>query len=262
MEHHFAISGDAAGLPLLRRVLDSLRVSEKGVGPVVVYSLFADSTDARAEVDGRELHRGTLGSTISHLMTAINRGAIESVGRYPVVHAAVVAADGLAIVFPGHPGAGKSTLCAALVAQGFAYVSDETAPLTPDGFVVPYPKPIVVGSGSFEVLADLAVADTVGGALDTWFLDPGRLSGGWANDALRLGYVVMPQFAKGFDVRMSSLSPGETAALLASNMFNIRRHRRTALELVGRLAMAVPGVRVLHGNVNDAVASIVGLVTP
>ena len=273
LEHPFAIAGDTSGLLILERVLASLRMPEGDIvtrrpqaanlagGLPGVYSLFADSADARAEVNGRELHRGGLGSVMSHLMTAINRSAIESVGRYPVVHAAVVAADGLAILIPGHPGAGKSTLCAALVAHGFGYVSDETAPITPDGLVLPYPKPIVVGAGSFDVLAELKAADTVGMNLDTWFLDPGRLAGGWSRGLSRLGYVVMSQFADGDDVRYAALSPGETAALLASNMFNIQRHRRMALELVAGLALTVPGVKIAHGNVHDAVATIVGLVT-
>lgn len=47
--------------------------------------------------------------------------------RYLVLHAAVVARAGRAAILPGDPGAGKSTLAAALVARGWRLLSDELA---------------------------------------------------------------------------------------------------------------------------------------
>ena len=58
------------------------------------------------------------------------------------VHAGVVAHRGGALVLPGRSLAGKTTLVAALVAQGAAYLSDEFAVLDAEGAVHPYPKPL------------------------------------------------------------------------------------------------------------------------
>ena len=58
------------------------------------------------------------------------------------VHAGAVALDGVALVFPGGPLIGKSTLAAALVRAGATYLSDEFAVLDPGGTVLPYPRRI------------------------------------------------------------------------------------------------------------------------
>jgi hypothetical protein len=54
-----------------------------------------------------------------------------------VLHAAAVAgADGRALVFPGVSGAGKSTLMRGLLANGFAYVSEECIAVAAEGTCV------------------------------------------------------------------------------------------------------------------------------
>ncbi|MHA3704354.1 hypothetical protein ACXR2U_19445 [Jatrophihabitans sp. YIM 134969] len=60
------------------------------------------------------------------------------------VHAGVVAVGGRALLLPGRSHAGKSTLVAALLEAGATYGSDEYAPLTPDGRVLPYPRPLTM----------------------------------------------------------------------------------------------------------------------
>jgi hypothetical protein len=60
------------------------------------------------------------------------------------VHAGVVVSSGRALLLPGPSFSGKSTLVAALVAQGATYYSDEFAVLDDAGLVYPYPRPISV----------------------------------------------------------------------------------------------------------------------
>src|SRR3954452_6291040 len=65
--------------------------------------------------------------------------AIHAPGKV-FIHAGVVRHGGHAIVIPGHSGAGKTTLTAALVRAGASYYSDEYAVLDDDGLVHPYPR--------------------------------------------------------------------------------------------------------------------------
>ena len=58
------------------------------------------------------------------------------------IHAGAVEYEGRALVLPGPSLVGKTTLVAALVSQGAAYLSDEYAVLDGAGFVHPYPKPL------------------------------------------------------------------------------------------------------------------------
>ncbi|MBF0212040.1 MAG: HprK-related kinase A, partial [Magnetococcales bacterium] len=64
--------------------------------------------------------------------------------QYLILHAAVVARGDRALLLPGLPGAGKSTLCAALMLTGWRLLSDEFALVRPDetGAIHPLPRAI------------------------------------------------------------------------------------------------------------------------
>jgi HprK-related kinase A len=73
--------------------------------------------------------------------------------EYLKLHAAVVARGGTAIIMPGVPGAGKSTLCAALGLVGWRILSDEHA-LIPPGTaeVVPLCRPVSLKNESIGLI--------------------------------------------------------------------------------------------------------------
>lgn len=69
--------------------------------------------------------------------------------EYLKLHAAVVAKDGIVLLMPGLPGAGKSTLCAALALHGWRVLSDEHALVVPGtANIVPLPRPISLKNAS------------------------------------------------------------------------------------------------------------------
>lgn len=73
--------------------------------------------------------------------------------EYLKLHAGVVAKNGNAIVFPGVPGAGKSTLCAALGLAGWRVLSDEHAMIPPGSTqVVPLCRPVSLKNESLDVI--------------------------------------------------------------------------------------------------------------
>ena len=73
--------------------------------------------------------------------------------EYLKLHAAAVAKDGQAIIMPGIPGAGKSTLCAAMGLTGWRILSDEHA-LIPPGTaeLVPLCRPVSLKNESIQVI--------------------------------------------------------------------------------------------------------------
>ena len=76
--------------------------------------------------------------------------------EYLKLHAAVVAKDGMAIVMPGLPGAGKSTLCAALALAGWRVLSDEHALVIPGtSKIVPLCRPISLKNASIDLVRSL-----------------------------------------------------------------------------------------------------------
>jgi hypothetical protein len=71
-----------------------------------------------------------------------------------LIHGAAVARGGKGIALVGPSGSGKTTLTAALIDNGFDYFADDLVALSaPEGMVVPWPMPLSIKAGSFEVLA-------------------------------------------------------------------------------------------------------------
>jgi len=72
---------------------------------------------------------------------------------YIIVHAAVVAKDNKAIIFPASSGSGKSTLTAYLSRNGWRLLSDEMALLIPNTTsVAPFVRPICLKNSSIELV--------------------------------------------------------------------------------------------------------------
>lgn len=73
--------------------------------------------------------------------------------EYLKLHAATVATNGNAIIMPGVPGAGKSTLCAALGLTGWRILSDEHALIIPGtAEVVPLCRPVSLKNESIDII--------------------------------------------------------------------------------------------------------------
>lgn len=77
--------------------------------------------------------------------------------QYLILHSAVVEKNGRAFVFPGTPGSGKSTLCAALVCKDWRLLSDEMALIsTTDNLFYPVPRPVSLKNESIEVISNFS----------------------------------------------------------------------------------------------------------
>lgn len=73
--------------------------------------------------------------------------------HYLLLHAAVLERNGRAIILPGDPGAGKSTLTAALALSGYRLLSDEMTIIDRDtGLLVPLTRPISLKNKSIDIV--------------------------------------------------------------------------------------------------------------
>lgn len=162
------------------------------------------------------------------------------------VHAGVVAVDGRALLLPGRSHAGKSTLTAALVRGGAAYLSDEYAVLRPDGRVQAYPR-------------DLALRPRAGEGGAPTRLPAGSL-GPVPRGALPVALVALLRYAgdpRGWHV--APLTPGDVALGLIDNAVAARRRPHAVLRAASAVARTAAGIGGNRGDADAAAAVLVGI---
>ncbi|WP_286263448.1 HprK-related kinase A [Thalassotalea atypica] len=145
-----------------------------------------------------------------------------------IIHAAVIEKYGKAIVLPGLPGAGKSTLCAGLVhIGGWRLLSDELTLIDLNsGKVLPNPRPISLKNQSINILDSLCpdiyhsniVKDTAKGSVSLFQapIDSVRR----VDEAVDIKYVIFPRFIGDIAFELSELSKGRAFIELANQSFN------------------------------------------
>lgn len=179
-----------------------------------------------------------------------------------VLHAAAVSdGAGGAIVLPGACGRGKSTLTAALVGSGAAYLSDDCVPLGLDGRAVAVPFGICLkrsGWAAGEAVLPESAAAPVFVCAERGpcrYVPPRRVATG----RLPLAAFVFPSFEAGAATAIAAMSPAETLTALVAGRAWLSREPAglaTALSLIER----TPAWRLSYGSTAAALAAIAELV--
>jgi HprK-related kinase A len=148
--------------------------------------------------------------------------------EYLVIHAAVVEKNGQAIILPGTPGSGKSTLCAALAnTSGWRLLSDELAIYNyKSKMLVPNPRPVSLKNQSIDVIKKFApssifsptVHDTIKGSVA--HMKPSLESIDGARKGAVPAFVVFPKYIAENNTGLEQVSKGDAFIQLAEHSFN------------------------------------------
>ncbi len=147
--------------------------------------------------------------------------------QFAIVHAATVEKNGRGYVFPGAPGSGKSTLCAALVCRGWRLLSDEMAMISlNDGLLWPIPRPVSLKNASIEIIRKFGkdavlgdvVAETAKGNIA--HMRPPKASVAASKTPVAPFAVVFPSYRAGAATEYLEISKAQTLMRLAENCFN------------------------------------------
>lgn len=144
-----------------------------------------------------------------------------------IIHAAVVEKNGYALIMPGEPGSGKSTLCAALVSRGWRLLSDELTMVSlQNGKVVPLPRPVSLKNESIEVIRSFSPDaimgrishDTAKGSVSHMRVPTAHVER--ANETATPAWVVFPKYIGGSSLSLVPLTKGTATIRLVENSFN------------------------------------------
>jgi len=110
-------------------------------------------------VDGQPRFCDDPDMLVKYAYVAVLNTVFECVRDYVLIHAGVVSWAGQGVLLTGGPTIGKTTLTLELVRRGFAFLSDDVAPLhRVTGQVAPFPKTLGVRPSTPPLMPDLSFA--------------------------------------------------------------------------------------------------------
>jgi hypothetical protein len=182
--------------------------------------------------------------------------------QHLVLHAGVVAREGRAAVLPAEPGAGKSTLSAALMASGWRLLSDESTLFGPDDGVLAVPRPVMLKGPSTALIRArwpslamtpprLAPPDVEG---PLCLLKPTEASVELAAQPARVRWVVFPRFREAASTTWSRLDKGPAFIRLAENALNYTVRGLAGFEQLTRVVDRADSYALEYSDLDEALA--------
>ena len=187
--------------------------------------------------------------------------------HYLLLHAAVLERHGRAVILPGDPGAGKSTLAAALMLAGWLLLSDELAVIDrDDGRLVPLARPVSLKNQSIDIIRGHAAHAVFGDtARDTHKGTVSHLRAS-ADSVARIGekaraaHVVFPRWRAGAEVSLRPRAKADAFMHLANHAFNYSLLGRLGFELNATLIDTCDCWDFEYSRLDDALRTFEDLV--
>lgn len=179
--------------------------------------------------------------------------------RWVVIHAAVLARDGRAVILPAPPGSGKSTLCAALMAHGWRLLSDELALLDPaTGQLTPCPRPISLKNASIGIMQQRlphvpmgpVAHDTLKGTVAHLQASGASIHG--ADQLAVPAWIVYPKYRAGADVQIQVRGKPEALVELQRNAFNRHVHGHAGFHALADLVSRCEVYNFEYSRIDEA----------
>jgi hypothetical protein len=206
----------------------------------------------------------------NHALASLEWGmnwCIASYGHHVLgLHAAVLERNGRAILLPGEPGAGKSTLTAALALSGWRLLSDEIALIRlNDGLLLPLARPVNLKNASIDIIRQRYPQAVFGPvSLDTHkgtvaHLKPPEEAVARMDMPALPAWVVFPRWEAGAPARFQTRSRADTFIYAGDNAFNYSLLGEAGFLALQGLIDRCECLDFRYGELEDALTAFDGL---
>jgi hypothetical protein len=209
-----------------------------------VYALMRDGDEVASNPDRYRI--------IERLIREVSRETVAHSGRdYLLIHAGVAAAPSGAVLLTGESGSGKTTIIAALVQQGYGYLSDEAAVVDlRSPLLQPWPRPLSFKSGAHGLERFSRLLERPDGR--GWHVPVNRIRDGAVAAPSPLRWIVDYRYQPEASTALEPLARPHAMALLASATPGLRHHGERGLRTLARLVAGASAYRLRSGDLDEA----------
>jgi HprK-related kinase A len=184
-------------------------------------------------------------------------------------HGAALEKGGRAVLLPGVPGAGKSTLSAGLMLRGWRLLSDEFIIVAAGGArLLPLPRPVSLKNQSIDIVRALSPALEFGpriegthkGTLCHMQPRPGDVAR-MAEPAMP-ALIVFPTYTQGLRCEGEAMGRAEAFMRFAENAFNYRARGRAGFDELATMIASCRCMVMRHGELAAATEAIERWIAP
>ncbi|NRQ43655.1 HprK-related kinase A [Rheinheimera sp. YQF-2] len=182
--------------------------------------------------------------------------------HYLAFHAAVLQKGDVSIILPAEPGAGKSTLSALLMLQGWRLLSDETCLIDlQSADIVPCVRPVSLKNKSLDVIRQrypaaamaLNIPDTIKGTVG--YLLPTTISWHGYQQSCVATHIIFPRYDSDcYSTIFAPVSLGQGIMQLINNSFNYSVLGAEGFAALSQLCRTVTMLQLTYADTDEALS--------
>lgn len=193
---------------------------------------------------------------------AMNASIVGRAHNYTMLHSASVERDGKAAILPGLPGAGKSTLTAALIWRGWRLLTDELTLIWPeDGRIAALARPVNLKGKSIDIIRQFApeaifgteMPDTVKGRIA--LMRPPEASLARVGEPATPRWIIFPRWQVDATPHFRPMSKSMAFLEIARNAMNYSIQGKMGFHTTAALMDLCDAYQFVYGRLDDAIGA-------